>query len=309
MWRRALSAPYLDKRGVLRTRSPETINAWLVPVRLLYVWADGEGILRSRIASLMTEKAYFGPGSSSGGEYGRKADVLTSELRAKRKRGSGEKKWISDPVARQALLDTVLSARDRFFVDLLYFTGIRIGEALTLFTEDLHFGGAPDGSACRVVTPHFHVGEHNGDEEGPSAKGRRILYVNERVIDSYVTYIIERARTLGDDDLEPRVFVTMYATATLNGVPLSDSAARDVIVRLGKKIGFELNGPHMLRHTLATRLKRGHECDPVGDDVIQAILGHANIETTREYTHDIESQLAAAMTALPRRPLSLQVAR
>lgn len=305
MWRRTLAVPYLDKRGVLRRRSAKTIDAWLGPVRLLYAWADQQGFLRSRLATLMTEAQYFAPGTRAGGEHGRTAQVLASELRSKRKRKDSEKRWISDAGARQALLDVALPSRDRFLVDLLYFTGIRIGEALTLHRSDLHLGGAPDGSLCRLLSPHLHVGENNGDEGGPSAKGRRVLFANERVIDSYVAYAIERARMFGDEDLTPNVFLTMYATATPNGGPLSDGAARDVIVKLGRQIGFELNGPHMLRHTLATRLKRGLECEPVGDDVVQAILGHASIETTREYTHDIESQMLEAMTASPRRPLTL----
>lgn len=305
MWRRALAVPYADRHGVIRRRSPETIDAWLVPVRLMYEWAASQELLRTNLAELMSESRYFAPGTTPGGEYGRSSKVLSRELRSARRRSRSTKKWISDPLARQKLLDTELPSRDRFLIDLLYFTGIRIGEALTLRIVDLHFGGAPDESPCRILDPHFHVGENNTGS-GPSAKGKRTLYANSRVVDSYIDYAMERAHLLGVDDPSPLVFVTLYSTATPPHRPLGYGGARHIIRRLGASIGFPLSGPHMLRHTLATRLRRGHECDEVAPDVVQAILGHASITTTNEYTHDIEDLMRAAMTGTPPRSVALE---
>lgn len=231
--------------------------------------------------------------------------MLARELRSARPRRDGQLRWVSDATARQRILDEHLRPRDRFLVDLLYLTGIRIGEALTLRTADLHFGGAPESSDCPRMDPHFHVGENNSDDDGPSAKGRRVLPASERLIDSYVDYVLERFRILGDEDPAKEVFVGLYATATPKGAPLGYGGARNVVVQLGREIGFAINGPHMLRHTLATRLIRGHESEKVADDVVQAILGHASIASTRVYTHDVESLMHAALADSPARSLTL----
>lgn len=53
--------------------------------------------------------------------------------------------------------------------------------------------------------------------------------------------------------------------------------------------------PHALRHTLATRLVE--ERTPL--NIVQGILGHASIETTRKYLHkndDIEREAIGSMT-------------
>lgn len=307
LWRRALSTTYLDKQGRPANRSPNTVDAWLAPVRLLYDWAESEGILKSNIASLMTESHFFAPGTAAGGEFGRRRQVLARSLRSSKSAWpAGDIEWISDAGARLKLIDLVLPARDRFLVDLLYFTGVRIGEALALFTQDLHFGGAPEGSACREAEAHFHVGEPNAVENGARSKsGPRTLHPNDRVIDSYVDYAIERARILGSADTSPHALVTLYSTHEFNGRSQTYSGARKVIARLGRDIDFPLNGPHMLRHTLATRLVRGLECEPVSLDVVQEILGHADLSTTRVYTHDLEQAKRAALREMPTRPFSL----
>ncbi|WP_124393149.1 tyrosine-type recombinase/integrase [Rhodococcus wratislaviensis] len=51
-------------------------------------------------------------------------------------------------------------------------------------------------------------------------------------------------------------------------------------------------------HTFATRLLRGIDCDPVPIDVVQSLLGHASINSTRIYTHDTEAAMRTTTSAL-----------
>jgi len=283
-----ISTPYLDQRGRQRVRSGNTVNAWLVPLRGFYEWADAEGLLSSDVAQHMTQLRYFGPGSQAGGEQGATRRVLVPELRSSSE-APPEPEWVSDPGARQRLLDADLNARDRFLVDLLYFSGVRIGEALSLFRQDMHFGGAPAGGSCVEASAHFHVGENLQTENRASPKrGRRLLYVTEILIDSYVEYVLERDRLLGDLDTSQHLFVNLYSSGEDNGKAMRYGTALKLVRRLGAAIESPMTGPHVLRHTLATRLVRGLECEAVPLDVVQAILGHRSISSTRIYTHDLE---------------------
>ena len=62
-----------------------------------------------------------------------------------------------------------------------------------------------------------------------------------------------------------------------------------------KRCEIKKVNPHALRHTLATRLVEGN----VLLNIVQGILGHASIETTRKYLHgneDIEREAIGTMT-------------
>jgi hypothetical protein len=67
-----------------------------------------------------------------------------------------------DAASRQeweALLVTAASWRDRFLLLLLWFTGLRIGEALGLRHSDLHFMDSSTSLGCRLEGPHLHRAE------------------------------------------------------------------------------------------------------------------------------------------------------
>ena len=64
---------------------------------------------------------------------------------------------------------------------------------------------------------------------------------------------------------------------------------------VSKRCAIKKVNPHALRHTLATRLVEGN----IPLNIIQGILGHASIETTRKYLHgneDIEREAIGSMT-------------
>jgi integrase len=216
--------------------------------------------------------------------------------------------WIEDPGARRSLETLELHARDRFLIDLLYYTGIRVGEALSLFCGDIHFGGGSPELGCRTVDPHFHVVMGNDTENGARSKGaERTLHVSSLLVERYVDYMLERSAVLGVGDHSKHVFVNLYDRENdYLWRAMTYSNAYDLVKRVGDKIGVPLTRPHMLRHTFATRLVRGIDCDRQDLDVVQYLLGHRRIESTRLYTHGLEPAAKIALAALVPRAIELR---
>lgn len=308
LWRRLVeTTPCKKKNGERRVRSSKTVNAWMAPLRSFYEWAEASGLLASDVASQMTHLKYFPPGTPAGGEFGKMRRVLVEQLRSADPPQTTPPEWLDDSEARQKLLGLVLNTRDRFLIDLLYLTGIRVGEALSLFTSDLHFAGGSPEIGCMQADPHLHVRVGNPVENGARAKGcERILFATDRLVDRYIDYVLERNRILGANDQSPHVFVNLYVFNNARGRAMTYSNVNDLVGRISKQIGFDLTGPHMLRHTVATRLMRGIECEPQGMDVVQEIMGHKSITSTRIYAHGQEPAMKAALQALAPRSVALE---
>ncbi|WP_411698765.1 tyrosine-type recombinase/integrase [Conyzicola sp.] len=308
LWRRVVSnTPVLKTNGEEMFRSPKTVALWMTPVRSFYEWADSQDLVSSDVARRLTQVKYFAPGSPAGGEHGAHRQVLAAELRVPGAQTElSDPDWIDDPRARAELETIELKSRDRFLIDLMYFTGIRVGEALSLFIEDLHFGGGSAELRCHVTEPHFHVRTDNRVENGARAKGQaRLLYASEDLIDRYVDYAIERSKKLGELDRSPHVFVSIYTFGESRGAAMKYSGVSKLIAICSRRIRFKLSGPHMLRHTFATRLVRGIDCEPQPLETVQDLLGHRSINSTKVYTHDLETAKKKALAAIAPRRLHL----
>jgi hypothetical protein len=196
-WRRTVAASPVSKtNGDSDFRSERTVGLWMVAVRSFYEWADAHSLLATDVVSRMTELKYFAPGTAGGGEHGTMRRVLVEELRSKRVEAPPPL-WISDADARNRLGELILPARDRFLIDLLTTSGIRVGEALSLFVADLHFGGGSQQLGCPYADPHFHVRVDNPVENSARAKGGpRTLFVHRDVVESYIDYALERRKIL-----------------------------------------------------------------------------------------------------------------
>lgn len=145
--------------------------------------------------------------------------------------------------------------RDLALVDLLFATGMRVGEASALDVRDYFAGEAV-----------FRV-------QGKGGRDRLAFVVDEQ------TVLIQRAH------MEARACIgtvspALFVNAT--GGRLSTQGITNVIAKLrrGARIKRHVT-PHMLRHTVATLLLR----NGVDIRVVQEFLGHASIATTQRYTH------------------------
>lgn len=159
------------------------------------------------------------------------------------------KETISDEVIER-LRDACKCKRDLAMVDLLYSTGIRVGELVRLNIEDVSF----EERECVVFG--------KGDKE-------RKVYFDAKAKLHLMEYIKER------DDNNPALFVSLDAPHTR----LKISGVEIRIRRLGRSISVEKIHPHKFRRTMATRaIDKGMPIEQV-----QKILGHSQIDTTMQY--------------------------
>ncbi len=148
--------------------------------------------------------------------------------------------------------------RNRALIALLYRTGLRINEALSLYPKDLEL---TDGSV-RVLHGKGGRSRTVGLDPGAAA-------IIERWLDA-------RSR-LGLGGRHP-VF------CTLRGHPMAAAYVRDMLKRLAAQAGIDKRvHPHGLRHTHAAQLR----AEGVDIAIISRQLGHASITTTARYLDHI----------------------
>ena len=176
------------------------------------------------------------------------------------------------PAAADGLPDFV-ELRDRLIVELLYATGIRVGELCALDVDDVDH----ERRVVRVL--------------GKGAK--------ERVAPYGVPAGVALDRYLADG--RPRLWHDGSGPALLLGARGRRidprTVRRTVHARVRTVEGAPDIGPHGLRHSAATHLLEG------GADLrsVQELLGHATLSTTQIYTHvSVERLRAAYRRAHPR---------
>lgn len=159
------------------------------------------------------------------------------------------KEIISDEMI-EMLRDHCRCTRDLAMIDLLYSTGIRVGELVGLNISDINF----EERECIVYG--------KGDKE-------RRVYFDAKAKLHLQNYISTR------NDTNPALFVTLdapYERLKISGVEIR-------VRELGRKLNIEKIHPHKFRRTMATRaIDKGMPIEQV-----QKILGHSQIGTTMQY--------------------------
>ena len=159
------------------------------------------------------------------------------------------KETISDEAIEQ-LRDICKEKRDLAIIDLLYSTGIRVGELVNLNIEDIDF----ERRECVVI--------------GKGEKERRVYFDAKTKI-----HLKEYLESRNDDN--PALIVTL--DAPYNRLQISGIEIR--IRNLGRSLGIRRIHPHKFRRTMATRaIDKGMPIEQV-----QKILGHSQIDTTMQY--------------------------
>ena len=170
------------------------------------------------------------------------------------------KETITDEMIEK-LRDNCTCVRDLAMIDLLYSTGIRVGELVGLNISDIDF----EERECIVFG--------KGDKE-------RRVYFDAKAKLHLQEYIESRT----DDN--PALFVTLdapHARLKISGVEIR-------VRELGRKLNIDKIHPHKFRRTMATRaIDKGMPIEQ-----LQRLLGHQRIDTTLQYAMVKQSNVKLA---------------
>ena len=152
--------------------------------------------------------------------------------------------------------------RDKAMLELLYATGIRVSELISLNLDDLNLAAGFIRCASR------------GKE--------RIIPLYHGAVKALQDYVRDIRPQLVADQEEKALFVNM------SGERMSRQGFWKIIKHYQEKAGIQKDiTPHTLRHSFAVHLLEN------GADLrsIQEMLGHADISSTQIYTHVVKRQL------------------
>jgi Site-specific recombinase XerD len=155
--------------------------------------------------------------------------------------------------------------RDRAILELLYSSGIRVGELSHLCLKDYR----PD-EFCLLVY-------------GKGAK-ERLAPLGQPAIQAMDEYLIAGREKLRKGKMTEELFLSS------RGNSLSVRGIQRILGKWSVQCAEKMKiSPHVLRHTFATHLLN-HGADL---RVVQELLGHVNISTTQIYTHVSQERLMA----------------
>ncbi len=151
---------------------------------------------------------------------------------------------------------TPLGQRDLLLLEMLYATGCRVGELVSIKVSDIDLGR------------------------------RNILILGKGNKERYVTYgdYCEEALTqyLRDGYLQLNVQKSDYLFLNRNGGVLTERGVRYLLDKIIEQTSIHKKiSPHMIRHSFATHLLN-EGCDLL---TVQKLLGHESIKATQIYTH------------------------
>ncbi len=161
--------------------------------------------------------------------------------------------------------DTERAMRDKAILEMLFSTGLRVSELCSLDSD------------LDLSRDDFSV-RGKGDKV-------RVVFLSDAAKNAVRSYL--KVRT----DMEPALFVSAARTKeTKKRVPtrLTPRSIELLIKTYAAKAGITKKvTPHVMRHSFATDLLSN------GADIrsVQALLGHASINTTQIYTHVTDSHL------------------
>ncbi|MGD2080422.1 MAG: tyrosine recombinase XerC [Nitrospirota bacterium] len=261
---------FLKYMEVERGASPHTLRAYRKDLELFFASA-GDGAELSDVRGFVASE--IGRGSKKT-TASRRLAALRSFFKFLHREGhikANPAKLVSSPKL-QRLLPRFLSVdevfglvekpgglsfteqRDRAILELLYSSGLRVGELSGLNVDNVNLREG----LVKVL-----------------GKGRkeRLVPIGGKAREALNSYLVEKM-------LQKKTDKALFVSR--NGRRLDERAVRRIVTKYCRALGIEGKvSPHTLRHTFATHLLQS------GADlrVIQELLGHSSLSTTQKYTH------------------------
>lgn len=153
-------------------------------------------------------------------------------------------------------INTPLGKRNRLILEMLYATGVRVGELVNIKVSDINLND-------KKITI---LGKGNKE---------RIVYYND-VTSKYLKKYLSEAR------IKLNINKSDYLFLNYRGGKLTTRGIQDVLNKIITKTSLNKKiSPHMLRHSFATHLLN-EGCDLLS---VQQLLGHSSLSATSIYTH------------------------
>lgn len=169
--------------------------------------------------------------------------------------------WTDDEI--QQITENLGDYRLRFLVYVLLYTGIRIGEALSLKYSDF------DGDTLRIRR-QWNLGEIKPPKAGS---------VRDIPLHVILKEELKRHRTWHEKEMQEQGYDTDYVFTTSAGGLLDSKNCRRSLERYYERIGIQKKHTHTYRSTFCTQLCRLE----VPIEVASKLLGHSNISVTAKH--------------------------
>ncbi|MFF2288738.1 tyrosine-type recombinase/integrase [Peribacillus butanolivorans] len=268
----------IPHKGTKAKRSERTVNSYLTVVTSFYDYLYRNELIDSDIVEKLMKRMFVGAGSNGYKGFlhhvneGKPISKNVLKLDEPRER---VKVFTKEQV--ELIYESTTNIRDAFLVRLLFESGLRIGEVLSLFLEDFQFDAKQRNHKIQLT----YRGELlNG---GKLKTGERRLDISQGLMDLYDDYLYEVL-----DEYNPNhnfVFVKIWGKNS--GEPLTYSDVYATFKEIERKTGIHIT-PHMFRHTHGTI----YYLQTKNIKMVQERLGHAQIQTTMNlYVHPSEDDI------------------
>ena len=288
---------WLDHLRIERRRSPNTVDSYARDLELLRRFAAGrsqtldtldrhalEAFVRELMGRGLSPRSVARVVSSTRGFFRylvvhRHVEANPADDLQPPRTWAALPKYLSvDEVDRLMTLPDVTTPkglRDRAFIELLYATGLRVTELVSLGTTSLNL------EAGYLTT--FGKGSKE-----------RLVPIGDEAVAWVARYLREGRPQLLRGRAATRLFVNARG-----GTALSRLGVWKILKEYGTRAGLGRRlSPHVLRHSFATHLlDRGADLR-----AIQMMLGHSDLSTTQIYTHVLEARLRAIHERFHPRP-------
>ena len=259
-----LLLPFCAREGVA---SPSDLNGRLLD--RLSVEIQERGLSPHSVSSYIRHLRIFLRWAAAEGELPAKTNLTAVRAPKRDLRG-----LILTEQEVRAMAEKADNLRDELVVNLLFYTGLRLGELRSLKSADLL--GLPQGGWALKLR---------------GKTGERLVPLPPRLHRLLVTWLRKRPRTAND-----WIFPTRRRNAVGEYEPVAARTVQTVIANLAQAAGITKRvHPHLFRHSFATWALNGG-MNPV---TLQKILGHGSMEMISSwYSHQSDDDNYSAMLRL-----------